>query len=144
MRFDTLDEFLSYFYKNDIKIEDIEFNITVADNEEEPGVTPDAIEEPAPDSNSGVVDDNEAQKLAETTSLEINLPSGNISIAIDKDGYILVDEYEMVPGACGTGYIVVEGRTLFLNMCDMDGTTIAYLDSLTGGKSEPVPVRRKK
>lgn len=49
---------------------------------------------------------------------------------------IFVDKFESIPNACGTGVIQFEGRTMTLNMCEMDGQTMVYLPTVINGISE--------
>ncbi len=135
MRFDSLEEFLKYFYENNVSIADVEFNITVAASED-PTITPDVIEEPIEEP----APEDEPQKLEE--SVVLRLPSGDVKIPLDAKGQMVVEDFAMTPNACGTGYIVIEGRQLYLDMCEMDGTTAAYLHT-TNGNRDAIPVRRK-
>ena len=135
MRFDSLEEFLKHFYENNVSIADVEFNFAEvsADN---PAVTPDVIEEPIEE----LEPEDEPQKLEETVLLR--LPSGDVKIPLDANGHMVVEDYAMTPNACGTGYIVIEGRKLHLDMCEMDGKTVAYLLTAKGSR-DAIAVRRK-
>lgn len=135
MRFDSLEEFLKYFYENNVSIADVEFNIAVAASED-PAVTPDVIEEPVEEPTP----EEEPQKLEE--SVVLRLPSGDVKIPLDVDGHMVVEDFAMTPNACGTGYIVIEGRRLHLDMCEMDGKTVAYLHTSNGSR-DAIAVRRK-
>jgi hypothetical protein len=135
MRFDSLEEFLKYFYENNVSIADVEFNITAASSED-PAVTPDVIEEPGEEQEP----EEELQKLEE--SVVLRLPSGDVKIPLDENGHMVVEDFAMTPNACGTGYIVIEGCKLHLDMCEMDGKTVAYLLTNKGSR-DAIAVRRK-
>jgi hypothetical protein len=136
MRFNSLDEFLKHYYENNVNIVDVEFNFDAV-NTEDPSVTPDVVEEPVEEPIVG----EEPQKLEEKVTLQ--LPSGDVTITIDAEGFMVVEDFAMTPNACGTGFIVVEGRKLHLDMCEMEGKTVAYLPTAKGHK-EPISVRRQK
>lgn len=138
MRFDSLEEFLKYFYANNISIENVEFNVS-GETGADPEVTPDVIEEPPVEPSPE--ETQEIEKLEETITLR--LASGDVTINIDNDGYMVVEDFAMTPNACGTGHIVVEGRKLHLDMCEMEGKTVAYLHT-SKGYNEAIAVRRKK
>lgn len=135
MRFNSLEEFLKHYYENDVKIADVEFNFDAVSTED-PSVTPDVIEDPIEEPVVG----EEPQKLEEKVILQ--LPSGDVTITIDAQGFMVVEDFAMTPNACGTGYIVVEGRKLHLDMCEMEGRTVAYLPTAKG-HNDPIAVRRK-
>lgn len=138
MKFDTIDEFLAYYYSNNINLADVDFSMPeMADVEAgDPAATPDVLEEPPAE----VPEEPTGEKLVETAILR--LASGDLHVTLDKDGYVLVDNWEMTPNACGTGSLVIEGRHLHLNMCDMDGTTVAYFHT-TNGLNQPLKIRTK-
>lgn len=135
MRFDTLEEFLKHYFENNVSIADVEFNFTEVSSED-PAVTPDVIEEPIEE----IDPEDVPVKLEET--IVMRLPSGDVKIPLHDDGYMLVDDFAMTPNACGTGYIVVEGRKLHLDMCEMDGKTVAYLHTANSNR-DAIAVRRK-
>lgn len=153
MQFKTLEEFLAYYYKEELKIADIEFNITtgpvsgdvVGDTEEpaddatadgDPTVTPDVIETPPEEE----IVDPEGKKLLEHCTLI--LASGKLDVTFDNEGYMLVDECTMTPNACGTGSVVLSGRKMHLNMCDNNGMLTGYFHT-TAGQNQPIKIRRK-
>lgn len=137
MRFDNLESFLKYFYENECNIAEIEFNFSTMADPENLAATPDVVAEPIVEPEP----EEELQKLQEY--ITIRLPSGDVQVQLNDEGYMVVDDFAMTPNACGTGYIVVEGRKLHLDMCEMEGKTVAYLHT-TKGHNEAVAVRRKK
>lgn len=52
------------------------------------------------------------------------------------ENVIFVDKFEAIPNACGTGVIQFEGRTMTLNMCQMDESTYVYLPTVINGVAE--------
>lgn len=135
MRFNSLDELVEYLFTNKIMIGSVDF--TVDDMAAEPSVTPDVIEEPP-------VEDDEVEpqgKLVESISLAF--ATGNMNATLDDDGYLLVDDFNMTPNACGVGSVIIEGRKLFVNMCETNGETVAYLHT-EHSTNDAVKVRRKK
>lgn len=138
MKFDTIDAFLQHFYANNLNIADVDFGIVEVSDEVQPvddvPATPDVVAPPVDD-----VDD-EKEELIERCTLM--LASGELEAEFDKDGYLLVDECEMTPNACGTGTVLIDGRRLHLNMCQMEGDTVAYFHTKNGTR-EPVKVRVK-
>lgn len=137
MRFDSLEAFLEFYYKNNVNIADVEFNIA-GDTSVDPAVTPDVVETPPEEAEV----EPQGQKLEESI-LTLRLASGNVNVGIDANGFMVVEDFDMTPNACGTGHIMIEGRKIHLNMCEMDGKTVAYIHT-ANGLSEAVAVRRKK
>lgn len=137
MRFKSLDELVQYMFDNKVVIGDIEMNIDGA-TAEDPTVTPDVVAEPA---DVEEVEVDPQGKLEE--SVVIHFASGDVNLQVDADGSILVDSVMMNPNSCGAGSIVIEGRTIHLNMCEMDGKTMAYLHT-SRGLNQPIAVRVKK
>lgn len=135
MRFDSLEEFLRYYYETGTNVASIEFTFDASTGD--PAVTPDVIEEPKEVEPEG----EEPQKLEEYVT--IRLPSGDVKTLLGEDGMMVVESLGMTPNACGAGFIVVDGRKLFVDMCEMDGHTVAYLPTENGPR-EAIPVRIAK
>lgn len=135
MRFKSLDELVQYMFDNNVVIGDIEMNIDGA-TAEDPTVTPDVVAEPPAEEPV----EEPLDKLEE--SIVIHFASGSIQAKLDDNGYLLVDSVQMTPNSCGAGSIVIEGRKVHLNMCEMDGKTMAYLHT-SKGANEPIAVRVK-
>jgi hypothetical protein len=133
MRFDNLEEFLRYYYENKVNIGDVEFTFSTVDAEA-PAATPDVVAEPPVEPEA----EEEVEKLQEMVILD--LADGVKHIPLE-DGHLVVESFAITPGVCGTGSINIMGRRLYLNMCEMEGTTFAYLDNTTGRPSVPVRVK---
>lgn len=136
MRFDSLEEFLRHYYENGVSIADVEFTFATP-TATDPAVNPDVVQEPTEVEPEG----EEPQKLEEYVT--ICLPSGDIKVPLAEDGMMVVESLGMTPNACGAGFIVIEGRKVFLDMCEMDGRTVAYLPT-TNGQRYAAPVRIAK
>lgn len=137
MRFDTIDAFLEHFYEKKLNVSDIDFIIDGDTNAVavDPTATPDVIKEPPPD-------DVEPQGAEINETITIHLASGDVNVQLDEDNYLVVESVGLIPNTCGTGYVVLDGRKIHLNMCEMDGKTVAYLPTEKGSRT-PIPVRVK-
>lgn len=55
-----------------------------------------------------------------------------------------VDDYEFIPGACGTNKITFNDSTLYINICENDGSAYADLICETGGEIKTVKFKLEK
>jgi hypothetical protein len=134
VRFNSLDELVEYLFTNKIMISNVEFSVD--ETPETQCVTPDVIEEPPAEE----LDVEPQGKLVETISLVF--ATGLIHGVLDAEGFLLVDDFTMTPNACGVGSVIIEGRKLFVNMCETNGETVAYLHTDKSTK-DAIKVRRK-
>lgn len=158
MKFTSIEEFLKHVIKNDIAIADIEFFIPEeikGDEEaasEQPPATPDVLEEPPVEGEDVVAepekkDDLENLDVVKESVAQLHLASGAVQLELSDDGSLLVEDFSMTPNACGTGHIIIGGRKIHLNMCEMDGKTVAYVHTSKDGvhnTNTQLTVQRKK
>ena len=163
MKFSTIEEFLKHIIKNDIAIEDVDFFIPGEPEElkgdeeavaEQPPASPDVLEEPPVDEVEPGEEIPAEEKPDDLEDLDVvkenvllHLASGAIQVELSDSGALLVEDFQMTPNACGTGHIMIGGRKVQLNMCEMDGKTLAYVHTSVSGvhsTNNPLVVQRKK
>lgn len=131
MKFANLEELLQYIIKNDVNIAETEFpfgDVVETDPEAgDPTATPDVIAEPPAEVEGEEEDDIEILEGV------IHFASGDVQLELDAEGNVIVESFTMAPNSCGTGQVVLAGRTVHLNMCEMDGKTMAYADVTLNG-----------
>jgi len=115
MRFESLEELIVYFVKGDKNVQDYDIELTVR-----PEIAP------AKDSNDEVEPEDGVEPAEElvTESTKVRLTGLNglsiMEASIGDENILYVDSYEAVKDYCGTGKINVFGKTLVVNMCEMN------------------------
>lgn len=127
MKFSNLEELLQYIIKNEVNVADVDFPFDPEVNgaEGDPTATPDVVAEPPAE--------DEAEDDIEIIEAVVHFASGDVKVQLDSEGYVIVESYAMTPNSCGTGQVTFAGRTVHLNMCEMDGNTVAYADATLNG-----------
>jgi len=75
-----------------------------------------------------------------------NAPKVKAKITDVEQNILFVESFDVIPNSCGTGKICFANRTMFMNMCEMDGECHISLNLDIDGKSlynEPFLVKTK-
>lgn len=117
MKFGTLDELVRYIISENInlKFSEVEFKTSLIESEVIP-----------------LVNETKIPPRVKLTSLN-NLTE--MEAGLGDDNILYVDSYEAVKDYCGTGKINAFGKTLVVNMCEMDNTAHTSLSIDIDGKS---------
>jgi hypothetical protein len=103
------------------------------------------------DSISDVVnhDDNGTHNTTENTTVPVNLSflsdSPTVQAEISSSNCLFVENYNVIPNSCGAGTVQLFGKTIYLNMCDMNETVTVNLNiEVDGQRLYNVPFEVKK
>jgi Tfp pilus assembly PilM family ATPase len=84
---------------------------------------------------------SEAPKTAITEYKEIgilsmsNAPRVKAKVTNGEQNVLFVESFDVIPNSCGTGKIVFADRTMWMNMCEMEGECHISLNLDIDGKS---------
>lgn len=112
MKFESIDALAQYLYENKVSISDIEMRLPE-------GEPPEIL----------------MQDVQDQAEVVFPLASNDVvaEASYGSENILYVESFEVTPNLCGTGRVRAFGRDMWLNMCEMDGTTKVTLSTIVDG-----------
>ena len=85
--------------------------------------------------------------IPETVKIQFDSFSNNSlhEAVVADDNILLVDDYSILENSCGTTKIQMDGKNIWMNVCNMDGVSKAMLDvTINENKLTNIPFILKK
>ena len=112
MKFESVESFIHYLYENKLSIAEVDIRLPEG---EAPAVLMQDVEE----------------------SVKVVFPLAIKDIMVEAaygdENILYVESFEVTPNLCGTGRVRAFGSDMWLNMCEMDGTTKVTLTTIVDG-----------